>query len=154
MNNEFKFETNPYGEFAPKEKQNKNGYATASLVLGIVSVLCCCCCCISSGIGLIVMGLSAILAIVFAFVSKKNNDGKMDGKAVAGLVLGIVAIVILLLCLVAIISTYVLIDSMPEEELLAFVEETYKPLLEGNEDTYNELVEAIKSIYAQRAGQQ
>ncbi len=138
--------------FASAEKKNKNGYAIASLVLGIVSVLSCCCCC-TSGMGLIVMGVCAILAIVFAFVSKKNADGKMDGKAIAGLVLGIVAIVMLLLFLVAIVGTYALLDSMPQEELLAFIEETYQPLFEGNEEKYNELVEAIKSIYEQRAGQ-
>ena len=96
------------------------------------------------------MGVSAILAIVFAFLSKKNND-KMDAKAIAGLVLGIIAIVMLLLFIVAIVGVYSMIDTMPQEELLAFIEETYKPMVD--EKTYNELVEAIKSIYATREGQ-
>lgn len=149
MNNEFNFQSNPYGGFEPAKKKAQNGYAIASLVLGILSVVTCCCCCVEA-IGLILTGVSAILAIVFAFVSKKNNDGKMDGKAIAGLILGIVGIVMLLILLVAIIGTYSMISSIPEEEMLQFLEENFKPTLEGNEDTYNELVEAIKEIYATR----
>lgn len=143
MNNEFNFQSTTA---AP---QKKNGYAIASLVLGIVSLLCCCCCC-ASVFGLIPMGICAVLAIVFAFLSKKDG-GKMQAIAIAGLVLGIVSILVLLLFLVAIIGTYAMIDTLPQEELLAFVEETYKPMFEGgNEATYNELVEAIKSIYETR----
>ncbi len=150
MNNEFDFTSTTFSTvFDSEEKKNKNGYAIASLVFGIVSILSCCCCC-ASVFGLILMGISAVLAIVFAFVSKKHSGGKMDAKAIAGLVLGIVAILVLLLFLVAIIGTYAMIDQMPQEELLAFVEETYKPLFEGNEAKYNELVEAIKTIYATR----
>ena len=152
MNNEFNFQSDPYTGFHPTEKKPKNGYAIASLVLGIISVASCCCCCNTSITGLILMGVCAILAIVFAFVSKKNSSGKMDGKAIAGLVLGIVAIVILLLFLVAVVGTYSLLATMPEEEMLAFLEENFKPLA-PDEETYNELVEAIKAIYEQRAGQ-
>ena len=146
MNNEF--------DFTPttKEKAPKNGYAIASLALGIVSILSCCCCC-ASVFGLILMGISAILAIVFAFLSKKNSNGKMDTKAIAGLVLGIVSIVVLICLAIAIVGTFSLIDTMSQEELLTFVEETYKPLFEGNEEKYNELVEAIKTIYATRGAQ-
>ncbi|MBE6698919.1 MAG: DUF4190 domain-containing protein [Ruminococcaceae bacterium] len=153
MNNDFDFtifSTVFASEEKKKEKKNKNGYAIASLVFGIVSVFCCCCCCFAETLGLIIMGVSAILAIVFAFLSKKNND-KMDAKAIAGLVLGIIAIVMLLLFIVAIVGVYSMIDTMPQEELLAFIEETYKPMVD--EKTYNELVEAIKSIYATREGQ-
>jgi flagellar biosynthesis protein FlhB len=148
MNNEFDFQSN----LTATEKKNKNGYAIASLVLGIVSILSCCCCC-SSGLGLIFMGVSAILAIVFAFVSKKNNDGKMDAKAIAGLVLGIVAVVVLLCFAVAIVGTYALIDQMPQEEMLTFVEENFKPMLEGNEEAYNAFVESIKAIYGTKNAQ-
>ena len=148
MNNEFDFQSN----LTATEKKNKNGYAIASLVLGIVSILSCCCCC-SSGLGLIFMGVSAILAIVFAFVSKKNNDGKMDAKAIAGLVLGIVTVVVLLCFAAAIVGTYALIDQMPQEEMLAFVEENFKPMLEGNEEAYNAFVESIKAIYGTKNAQ-
>lgn len=148
MNNEFDFQSN----LTATEKKNKNGYAIASLVLGIVSILSCCCCC-SSGLGLILMGVSAILAIVFAFVSKKNSDGKMDAKAIAGLVLGIVAVVVLLCFAVAIVGTYALIDQMPESEMIAYFDENVKPLLEGNEEAYNALVESIKAIYGTKNAQ-
>ena len=77
----------------------------------------------------------------------------MSKKAIAGLVLGIVAMVILLLFLLSIVGVYALIDSTPQDELLALVEETYKPLLEGNEETYDALVDAIKSIYAAKGAQ-
>ena len=148
MNNEFNFQSNPYSGFEPAQKKSQNGYAIASLVLGIVSVLCCCCCCFTGALGLIIMGVSAVLAVVFAFLSKKNTNGKMDGKAIAGLVLGIVAIVVLLLFLAALVGVYTLIGQIPQEELLAIVEETYKPMVD--EATYNELVEAIKTIYSTR----
>ena len=144
MNNEFNFQSN----LEPAQKKPQNGYAIASLVLGIVSVLCCCCCCFVDILGLILMGVAAILAIVFAFLSKKNTNGKMDGKAIAGLVLGIVAIVMLLLFLAAFVGVYNMIGQIPQEELLAIVEETYKPMVD--EATYNELVESIKTIYAIR----
>ena len=146
MNNEFDFQSNLTAT------ENKNGYAIASLVLGIVSILSCCCCC-SSGLGLIFMGVSAILAIVFAFVSKKNSDGKMDAKAIAGLVLGIVTVVVLLCFAAAIVGTYALIDQMPQEEMLAFFEENFKPMLEGNEEAYNAFVESIKAIYGTKNAQ-
>ena len=148
MNNEFDFQSN----LTATEKKNKNGYAIASLVLGIVSILSCCCCC-SSGLGLIFMGVSAILAIVFAFVSKKNSDGKMDAKAIAGLVLGIVTVVVLLCFAVAIVGTYALIDQMPESEMIAYFDENVKPLLEGNEEAYNAFVESIKAIYGTKNAQ-
>ena len=148
MNNEFDFQSN----LTATEKKNKNGYAIASLVLGIVSILSCCCCC-SSGLGLIFMGVSAILAIVFAFVSKKNSDGKMDAKAIAGLVLGIITVVVLLCFAVAIVGTYALIDQMPESEMIAYFDENLKPLLEGNEEAYNAFVESIKAIYGTKNAQ-
>ena len=149
MNNEFNFQTNPYTGFESPKKKNQNGFALASLILGILSVVSCCCCCVEI-LGLIVTGVSAILAIVFAFVSKKNSDGKMDGKAIAGLILGIVGIVMLIILLIALIGTYSMIGSIPEEEMMQFLEENFKPVMEGNEKTYNELVEAVKQIYATR----
>ncbi len=153
MNNEFDFQPNvpnPYQEFNPAEKKKKNGYAIASLVLGIVSLVSCCCCC-GEALGLILMGVSAVLAIVFAFLSKKDNNGKMDGKAIAGLVLGIIAVVILICLLVAIVGTYTLFDSMTESEMIAFFDENLKPIFEGDEEAYNKLIEMIKAVYAERA---
>ncbi len=65
-------------------KSNKRGFAVASLILGIVSVVCCC----ISYAGLAM----AILAIIFAVVSKRKM-GYFDPLAVAGLILGIVGTV-------------------------------------------------------------
>ena len=149
MNNEFNFQTNSYTGFESPKKKSQDGFAIASLILGILSVVSCCCCCFEI-LGLILTGVSAILAIVFAFVSKKNTDGKMDGKATAGLILGIVGIVMLIVLLVVLFGTYSMIGSIPEEEMMQFLEENFKPAMEGNEETYNELVEAVKQIYATR----
>ncbi len=60
------------------------GWSVASLVIGILSVLCCC-----VVYGGLVMGL---LAIVFAVISRRNL-GYFDGMAIAGLVVGIIGTV-------------------------------------------------------------
>lgn len=78
----------PRIEYVPEE-QNKTpqkGYAIASLVLGIVSIVCCCC-------GTYVPMILSVLAIVFFFVDKKRN-GVANGMAIAGLVCGIFSLLI------------------------------------------------------------
>ena len=60
------------------------GWSVASLILGIVSVVCCC-----FGWASLVLGA---LAIVFSLVSRKSL-GYFDGMCIAGLVLGIFGIV-------------------------------------------------------------
>ena len=74
-----------YPQPQPEPPKQTNGAATASLILGIVSMFCC--------------GMpAAIAAIICAIVSKsKSPDGKMNGMAVAGLILGIVGVVVSLL---------------------------------------------------------
>lgn len=63
-----------------------NGFAIASLVLGIVSLLCCCCCnCL--------IPVTATLSIIFAIVSKKGKP--MNGMALAGMICSIVSLVLL-----------------------------------------------------------
>lgn len=63
-----------------------NGFAIASLVLGIVSLLCSCCCnCL--------IPVTATLSIIFAIVSKKGNP--MNGMALAGMICSIVSFVLL-----------------------------------------------------------
>ena len=87
MDNQFNFDGSP---MPPKpEKKKGDGFATASLVLGIVALVlsCPCCCCLYP-----VAGICAILAIVFSVISLQKS-GK-NGKAIAGLVLGIVALLI------------------------------------------------------------
>ncbi len=60
---------------------DRKGFGIASMVLGIVSVVCCC----IDGLPI----LLAILAIIFAALRMKI---KSDGFAIAGLVLGIVGV--------------------------------------------------------------
>lgn len=64
----------------------KNGFAIASLVLGIVSLLSSCCfsCLIP---------VTAILSIVFAVVSKKGNP--MSGMALGGMICSIISLLLL-----------------------------------------------------------
>lgn len=104
-NNNISFEdltgTSPSSQ-APK-KQN-NGFAIASMVLGIISVLCCCIDYVSIVI--------AVIAIVFFAVDRKTN-GKSSGMAIAGLVLGIFGIASGVL---SIFSSIILNNAFPELE--------------------------------------
>ena len=64
--------------------EQKNGKATAALVLGIISLL---------GICIPIAGIiCGIIAIVLAVLAKK--EGSTDGKQKAGMILGIIGIVI------------------------------------------------------------
>ena len=100
------FEQQPL--YTPPKKSNK--FATAALVLGICSVAASClCCCLYY--------LSAplsILAFIMAALSKKRNDGKMSGSAVAGIILAVLGIAIFICCLAFEVWFYF---SFPEEEI-------------------------------------
>lgn len=89
-------------------------WSLVSLVCGIISLICC------SGYVGIVLGA---LAIVFAFVSRKNL-GYFDSMAIGGLVLGIIGFVLGIAVLIAIYS-------MSEAELEQFIEKFF-------EDYYSE----------------
>lgn len=65
----------------------KNGLAVASMVLGILSLLLCCTCFVNILLG--------VLAIIFGLLSK--NGQKMNGSAKAGVVLGIIGIILTVL---------------------------------------------------------
>ncbi len=80
---------NPYGTGNPPMPVKTNGMAIASMVLGIVAVPLLCC----WFIGVV----PAVLAIIFGFLAKNNIKSsygaeKGDGMAIAGIVLGFVAI--------------------------------------------------------------
>lgn len=74
-----------YAAPQPVKKSNKIGFAIASLVLGIVSILMCCCCEIGALFGIpgIILGGIAI---------SKKYDGK--GMAIAGVICSVIGIVI------------------------------------------------------------
>ena len=60
------------------------GFAIASLVMGILGLLCCCCC---------LGAIFDILGIIFYCVQKKDEYGKKPTMATIGLILSIVALV-------------------------------------------------------------
>lgn len=67
-----------------KKIEQKNGKATAALVLGIISLI---------GICIPIAGIiCGIIAIILAVMAKK--EGSTDGKQKAGMILGIIGIVI------------------------------------------------------------
>lgn len=71
-----------YQSFQPAY-QEKNNMATASLVMGILS-LCSICCCMLFGV------VFGVLGIIFAIMSKKGD--RMDSQAKAGLILSIIGV--------------------------------------------------------------
>lgn len=148
MNNQFQFQSNSYDNLASAKKAQKNGFAIASLAFGIISLLSCCCC--TTSLGILAMGVSAIVAIVLAFLSKKNSNGKMDKKAVAGLTFALISLFVILCFAAAVIGLFTMIGDIPQAEMMTYLEENVQPIFDGNEATYNEIVEAIKAIYATR----
>lgn len=83
MNNEFNQQ--PVNEV--NQQPGGKGLAIASMVCGILGIVFCAC---YSAIGIIL----GIVAVALAVVSKNKNNGVMQGMAKAGLVCGIIAIVI------------------------------------------------------------
>ena len=67
-------------------KNQSNALAILALVCGILGIIFNCCC------GWLSIPF-AIAALILALVAPKKDDGKMDGMALAGLILGIVGFV-------------------------------------------------------------
>ena len=90
---------------------NSNGLATASLILGILSIITSCF--VFLDLGLWVSMILAILAIIFGACSKNKTGpfaGKRPGTGLAGLILGIIMLVvdiIILICIVAFVVSVV-----------------------------------------------
>ena len=117
MDNQFNFDGSP---MPPKpEKKKGDGFATASLVLGIVALVlsCPCCCCLYP-----VAGICAILAIVFSVISLQKS-GK-NGKAIAGLVLGIGALLIIRIIIIAAMTSSSDMPDISDEQ--ALIDWTYR----------------------------
>lgn len=94
---------------APNAAQKKNdafGVASFCLSLSPILLLLCCCCCfpLIAVMPYILVALE-VLALVFAFVSKKKM-GKFTGFAIAGLVISLVIIIAVILAVVLIVVVY------------------------------------------------
>lgn len=83
--------------------QNSNGLAIASLVCGILAMITMCCC---TYLGIIL----GIVAIVTGAMSK-DEYGKKPTMAKVGIVLGIAAILICVICMVLVLAGLV---TMPD----------------------------------------
>lgn len=94
-------------------KSRNRGFAIASMVLGIFSVICCC--------STIVALITATLSIIFAIVSRVRM-GYFDGMAVAGLVLGIVGFVFAV--------SMLLLDAFFTEKFLEWLQIYYPDIYE------------------------
>lgn len=77
----------------PQPAPEKNGMALASLVMGILSLICCCC-------GYAGIGFGA-LGIIFALLSRKEEP--MCGQAKTGLILSIIGLSITVLVIIVVI---------------------------------------------------
>lgn len=102
----------PWPYWEEEKPPASSGWSAASLVLGILSVVLCC----SSFPSLI----CAALAIVFAIVSRTKKRA-FDGMAIAGLVLGMIGVVLgllFLLCFLEIIEEALAEFNALEEEFL------------------------------------
>ena len=135
MNNPFNdipFESSGFNA-VPNDTVQKNGkgFAIASMVLGIVAVCMCCCC---YGIFYWISGLLGISAIVFAVLNRRAA-GKFHGMAIAGLILGILAIVLFLMML----SLDILASSISPAEF-----ETMLRDLIADDEFYEELMDTMR----------
>ncbi|MGH3822848.1 MAG: DUF4190 domain-containing protein [Pseudonocardiaceae bacterium] len=74
----------------PPVRRSTNGFAIASLVLGIIGVVF-----VFPSIGIFVFMIPAVLALVFGYIARnqiKQHDQDGAGMATAGIVLGWVAV--------------------------------------------------------------
>lgn len=73
----------------PLTNNNSNGFGIASLILGICSIVICCC-----------YGVGAIPAIIGLILGILQNQKNANGIATAGIVLGIIGILLNAVCLI------------------------------------------------------
>ena len=129
MNNE------PILAFDPPTQKNDRSrtgraFAVASLVCGIIGVLACCCCVYFANL------ILGALAVIFSIVAAKKSK-KMPGLAIAGLILGILALLIFL----ALFAFEVWITSLSEEDFNALIGDAIRDTF--GEDFYKEYMEGM-----------
>ena len=101
----------------PEPKKQKNGVATASLACRVCALLELCCCTFPLAV---IMGMDAI---AFAIVSRK--DQSMSGTAIAGIVLGVLAVALGVAEFFAFLYIY---DLMREPELIPYFNEWFRQI--------------------------
>jgi len=116
----------PAPEVKPASTGNGNqGFAIASMVCGIISILCCCC----SGLGFI----TAVAALVLGIIAvNKQYDGK--GMAIAGIVCGGIGLLIFILAMISRFTTNSLFNS-------------YGSSIPGGIESIDDLTEELEDIF-------
>lgn len=101
------------------EEKKSAAFSVASLVLGILSLVCCCL--------FPVAGVCAVLAIVFAFISR-SRLGQLDGMSIAGLVCGIIGLAIVAYLIYTTLTAPGMSDAEMEEFMRQYMEMIKKAL--------------------------
>ncbi len=89
---------NTFSVPSKNERPKTQGWSVASMVLGILSVVCCCCFFPIGGV------VFAVAAIVLSAVSCQSL-GYFDGMAIAGLILGIFGMIFSIMAIITVILT-------------------------------------------------
>ena len=136
--NQYSYTNNPYTngqtgpQVGPNGKKLSVGFGVASLVLGIISLLCFC-----SGINIIL----AILAIVFGLIQIITCEKK--GLAIGGIVTAVISVLLLIITWGLLFTNASFMDMMQDEiqnnfeddeEMQQFLEQ-YGIGMNGEEDT-------------------
>lgn len=96
--------------FAQKTTPPGRGFAIASLVFGILSATGLCCCCFMPPVAIVFGALAIVFAIIYS-----SRASKLDGMALAGLILGIIGVVIaLFLIIFTTLNSGVMTEAMEE----------------------------------------
>ncbi len=128
------FENAPFESTPPQPAGHAKGYSIAALVLGIVALFCTCyCCCFY-----FIAPICSVIAIVMAIISRRDNNGKLSGMALVGLILAILALLFFLVILVF----DIVFAAMPKEEF----EELFYEFIYDSETPYEEFETNIENI--------
>lgn len=111
------YENYNQNEYTTEPKKQKNGFATASLACSVCALLDLCCFTFPLAV---IMGMDAI---AFAIVSKKGQP--MSGTAIAGTVLGVLAVA---LGVAEFFASLYIYDLMRDPELIPYFNEWFRQI--------------------------